>query len=339
MFKNSQGQLVTAEEAAADLNAQLDAAEAALQLEKYKSPLDERAAFEAHESKERRLSQEDQRTWFRRGAIADYDCKAIDDAWKAWQARAALEQHSPAQELEHPEVVAWSAERYVAGDHYSKPRLSFEQPFSTDRNIEPLMTVAQHAGIVAKWVSLFNRAQDRADAALSRLAELEQQDPIYQMRPSDNVREWCDIHPDGYRAAKAMASLETRVVYARPVPVAQAGQVPEGMPDLCRLLAKLYCELDELRYQTARLPADEIADAMLFKWPVLQGTRNQLNIKRISEQPYDESKLQSGVAALLAAAPGCTEEPFPSPQKQSKPCGECRLPEGERCDICGAQQS
>ncbi|WP_448678940.1 hypothetical protein [Pseudomonas nicosulfuronedens] len=33
------------------------------------------------------------------------------------------------------------------------------------------------------------------------------------------------------------------------------------------------------------------------------------------------------------------EEPFPSPQKQSKPCGECRLPEGERCDICGAQQS
>ncbi|MDU4249050.1 hypothetical protein [Pseudomonas sp.] len=31
------------------------------------------------------------------------------------------------------------------------------------------------------------------------------------------------------------------------------------------------------------------------------------------------------------------EEPFPSPQKQSEPCGECRLPEGERCDICGAK--
>ncbi|HBO4492439.1 TPA: hypothetical protein L4U57_003779, partial [Pseudomonas aeruginosa] len=38
--------------------------------------------------------------------------------------------------------------------------------------------------------------------------------------------------------------------------------------------------------------------------PVLQGARNQLNIKRISEQPYDESKLHSAIAAMLAAAPG-----------------------------------
>lgn len=90
MFKNAKGQLVTADEAAAELNQLLDDAEKALQLDSYKSPLDERAAFEAHESKERRLSPADQRFWFRRGAMADYDCKAIDDAWKAWQARAAI---------------------------------------------------------------------------------------------------------------------------------------------------------------------------------------------------------------------------------------------------------
>ncbi|QIE84729.1 hypothetical protein [Pseudomonas nitroreducens] len=52
----------------------------------------EREAFEAHESKERRLSPTDQQFWFRRGAIADYDLKSIDDAWKAWKARAALAQ-------------------------------------------------------------------------------------------------------------------------------------------------------------------------------------------------------------------------------------------------------
>ncbi|OBY57755.1 NUMOD4 motif-containing HNH endonuclease [Pseudomonas sp. AU12215] len=54
----------------------------------------EREAFEAHESKERRLSPADQQFWFRRGAIADYDLKSIDDAWKAWKARAALAQPS-----------------------------------------------------------------------------------------------------------------------------------------------------------------------------------------------------------------------------------------------------
>ncbi|WP_200872007.1 hypothetical protein [Pseudomonas aeruginosa] len=80
--------------------------------------------------------------------------------------------------------------------------------------------------------------------------------------------------------------------------------VPDGAADLCRFLAKLYCELDGLRYSTAKLPAEQIADALIFKWPVLQGARNQLNIKRISEQPYDESKLHSAIAAMLAAAPG-----------------------------------
>ncbi|HGW4622036.1 TPA: hypothetical protein ACNH8F_003551 [Pseudomonas aeruginosa] len=100
--------------------------------------------------------------------------EAPDEALKPEQAEA-----------ERPEVVAWSAERYVAGDHYSKPRLSFEQPFSTDRNIEPLMTVAQHERIVeARW----NRAMDlmgehvvrisekfkaERDAALASVAELE----------------------------------------------------------------------------------------------------------------------------------------------------------------------
>ncbi|EOK5397472.1 hypothetical protein ACM6SP_005964 [Pseudomonas aeruginosa] len=79
--------------------------------------------------------------------------------------------------------------------------------------------------------------------------------------------------------------------------------VPDGAADLCRFLAKLYCELDGLRYSTAKLPAEQIADALIFKWPVLQGARNQLNIKRISEQPYDESKLHSAIAAMLAAAP------------------------------------
>lgn len=92
---------------------------------------------------------------------------------------------------------------------------------------------------------------------------------------------------------------QARATLAQPSPAV----VPEGLPDLCRFLAKLYCELDGLRYSTAKLPPEEIADALICKWPVLQGTRNQLNIKRISEQSYDESKLHAAIAAMLAAAP------------------------------------
>ncbi|HEP9454394.1 TPA: hypothetical protein VDV69_006170 [Pseudomonas aeruginosa] len=95
--------------------------------------------------------------------------------------------------------------------------------------------------------------------------------------------------------------------FLRAMPAAAPAQAqhsgPDGAADLCRFLAKLYCELDGLRYSTAKLPAEQIADALIFKWPVLQGARNQLNIKRISEQPYDESKLHSAIAAMLAAAP------------------------------------
>lgn len=55
--------------------------------------------------------------------------------------------------VEEVEVVAWSYERWVCGAGYSKLALSFDQPYSTDRNVEPLMTVAalhQQAGAQAK---------------------------------------------------------------------------------------------------------------------------------------------------------------------------------------------
>ncbi|MFU7191695.1 MULTISPECIES: hypothetical protein [Pseudomonas] len=120
------------------------------------------------------------------------------------------------------------------------------------------------------------------------------------------ISELVDIH---LLHCRRIETLEQQVKDLEAAPVALAQHsVPDGAADLCRFLAKLYCELDGLRYSTAKLPAEQIADALIFKWPVLQGARNQLNIKRISEQPYDESKLHSAIAAMLAAAPG-TEVP------------------------------
>lgn len=122
----------------------------------------------------------------------------------------------------------------------------------------------------------------------------------------DDVARALGLRPNqerGFAWSYLLASIKSCVKASGDSAQAQHS-VPDGAADLCRFLAKLYCELDGLRYSTAKLPAEQIADALIFKWPVLQGARNQLNIKRISEQPYDESKLHSAIAAMLAALPG-----------------------------------
>ncbi|HHK3937963.1 hypothetical protein [Pseudomonas aeruginosa] len=166
------------------------------------------------------------------------------------------------------------------------------------------------------------KLRSERDSALARVAELETK--LAEMEKQVAVA-WGAFHFGGERDGKLYTHCETEAqidayildmhrssdsltlrkspLYAAPVAQAQHS-VPDGAADLCRFLAKLYCELDGLRYSTAKLPAEQIADALIFKWPVLQGARNQLNIKRISEQPYDESKLHSAIAAMLAAAPG-----------------------------------
>ncbi|HGN1450905.1 TPA: hypothetical protein ACKRP6_005216 [Pseudomonas aeruginosa] len=154
------------------------------------------------------------------------------------------------------------------------------------------------------------RLEDQLKSALARVAELEKQDLVDAPGP-DEIHQMAfeEGQPaedgDGYLfSAEEFDLFVQRLLDSCATTVAQAQHsVPDGAADLCRFLAKLYCELDGLRYSTAKLPAEQIADALIFKWPVLQGTRNQLNIKRISEQPYDESKLHSAIAAMLAAAP------------------------------------
>ncbi|MFF6475980.1 hypothetical protein ACET4O_14705, partial [Pseudomonas aeruginosa] len=179
-------------------------------------------------------------------------------------------------------------------------------------------TVAQHERITAQLHDALDESdgdrwklRSERDAALARVAELERQEPVDVPGP-DEIHQMAfeEGQPaedgDGYLfSAEEFDLFVQRLLDSCATPVAWAQHsVPDGAADLCRFLAKLYCELDGLRYSTAKLPAEQIADALIFKWPVLQGARNQLNIKRISEQPYDESKLHSAIAAMLAAAPG-----------------------------------
>lgn len=71
-------------------------------------------------------------------------------------------------ELDLPEVVAWKYEPYVSGEHYGKPKLAFVQPYSTDRHVEPLMTVTQHDRIAAVRVAEI----EELDGLVKRLGDL-----------------------------------------------------------------------------------------------------------------------------------------------------------------------
>ncbi|CEI19868.1 hypothetical protein PAMH19_5143 [Pseudomonas aeruginosa] len=232
----------------------------------------------------------------------------------AQPSRAQAEQ----AEAERPEVVA----RVV---HSNPVVLGQCGPLNAN---DELMTVAQHAASVARWAEMFNRVEQQRDAAMARVAELEAH--CVRLGQGGAERYWENRWRDADARLQELEKQEPVATVAKvpgedwnsldfhrdlqdmqpgtklyTAPVAQAQHsVPDGTSDLCRFLAKLYCELDGLRYSTAKLPAEQIADALIFKWPVLQGARNQLNIKRISEQPYDESKLHSAIAAMLAAAPG-----------------------------------
>ncbi|EKQ6319261.1 hypothetical protein P6M09_004547 [Pseudomonas aeruginosa] len=219
--------------------------------------------------------------------------------------REAMAQPSPAQaEAERPEVVAYADpvafatfkerghEGGVAGREWmwAEPGAALVAMSRTDeceRIVGALRAKADQLREALEWRKenqagqreLLRSVTAERDAALARVEQ--------QERTIAGMNEAHATLAGLYEAAQAQHS------------------VPDGAADLCRFLAKLYCELDGLRYSTAKLPAEQIADALIFKWPVLQGARNQLNIKRISEQPYDESKLHSAIAAMLAAAPVC----------------------------------
>ncbi|MGV5330737.1 hypothetical protein ACV4VO_05780 [Pseudomonas aeruginosa] len=201
--------------------------------------------------------------------------------------------HAEQAEAERPEVVAYFDRNYPStGDAFIWSNYE-GSPY------EPVMTVSQHERIVeARW----NRAMDLMGEHVARISEKFKAERDAALAEVERLRE-SKGDPVG-SLEKCMKVMYERDEHAKRLEAAQAQHgVPDGASDLCRFLAKLYCELDGLRYSTAKLPAEQIADALIFKWPVLQGARNQLNIKRISEQPYDESKLHSAIAAMLAAAP------------------------------------
>ena len=75
------------------------------------------------------------------------------------------------------------------------------------------------------------------------------------------------------------------------------GETDELMPkevlDLVRFLASLYNDIDKCVY--------EHGDSdLLMKYPVVQGTANQLKLKWIGEQEYSNKTIHTGVEFMLS---------------------------------------
>lgn len=56
---------------------------------------------------------------------------------------------------------------------------------------------------------------------------------------------------------------------------------------LVRFLAKYQDDLNDLREQCMGMTPEECKDALIMRWPVIQGTSNQIALKRIGDQEYD----------------------------------------------------
>jgi len=75
--------------------------------------------------------------------------------------------------------------------------------------------------------------------------------------------------------------------------------MPAECADLIRFLCGLWYDIDKLRYEAAALPEEEIKDFLIMKWPVVQGTRNQINLMNIGKQPYKSENVAKAVAWML----------------------------------------
>ncbi len=74
-------------------------------------------------------------------------------------------------------------------------------------------------------------------------------------------------------------------------------EVPKEVIDFARFLAKTWNEIDVWAYKHCDGEA-------LMHYPVIQGTSNQVKLRRIAEQPYDQKNLAVAIDWLTSGING-----------------------------------
>jgi len=62
----------------------------------------------------------------------------------------------------------------------------------------------------------------------------------------------------------------------------------DDLIELVKLLAGSVTEMSEARGDAIALDPEECKEAMIMKFPIIQGTRNRMNLKAIGERGYDK---------------------------------------------------
>lgn len=81
--------------------------------------------------------------------------------------------------------------------------------------------------------------------------------------------------------------------HSKPVSV-ECGVMPPELLDLVRFLADTWAKIDTFVYENC--DPDKMG-----KYPVIQGTRNQINLINIGKQPYDTTRIRKAVDYMLGA--------------------------------------
>jgi hypothetical protein len=84
---------------------------------------------------------------------------------------------------------------------------------------------------------------------------------------------------------------------------------PENLPEvashdllaLACFLAKYQDDLNDLRYKWIAMSAEDCKSAVIGQWPIIQGTTNQINLKRVGEIPYESPQVSRAIKAILEA--------------------------------------
>ena len=71
--------------------------------------------------------------------------------------------------------------------------------------------------------------------------------------------------------------------------------IPPEVLDLVRFMCATWADIDKWAYEN-------MDGGALMKYPVIQGTRNQINLRRIGEQAYDTANIKKAVKWLTEEA-------------------------------------
>lgn len=83
------------------------------------------------------------------------------------------------------------------------------------------------------------------------------------------------------------------------IKVEKLGNENDHLKTLCRFLAQTHTQWHKIIFKNLSISPELLADYLINNLPMIQGTQNQLNIKKIGDQEYDKNMLHKAVKMML----------------------------------------